>query len=99
MYQWRMQDGKVSAEGTNKTLHDAIDQMVYYSRGQQVRDFYVNGYHMNEEFGLWIDGGKVVHDDGTDFVPMNEWYDALTGGEDSLNRLRAQTDLYFGRIS
>ncbi|OWK42159.1 hypothetical protein FRUB_04237 [Fimbriiglobus ruber] len=51
--------------------------MVRYSCGNTERDFHVNGHHMNEEFGLWISDGKVIHDDGTDFVPRNKWYDLL----------------------
>ncbi len=77
MYKWEMFKGKISYEGEAQTLHAAIDSMIHYSYGRDIRDFYVNGHHMNEEFGLWISEDKVVHDDGSVFVPMNKWYNIL----------------------
>ncbi len=80
MYDWKLETDHTTYEGRSKTLCDALEHMVKYANGKTERDFHVNGHHMNEEFGLWIDGGKVIHDNGEEFVPMNEWYARLGGG-------------------
>lgn len=84
MYHWILEDGNGDVEGYASTLHGAIESLVHYARGNEHRDFTINGHHMNEEFGLWISGGKVVHDDGSEFVPMNEWYEKLGGGKPAM---------------
>lgn len=79
MYHWRIEEDTCHVEGYSRTLHDAIDALVRYANGRTIRDFYVNGHHMNQEFNLWIDGGRVMHDTGEEFVPMNDWYEKLGG--------------------
>lgn len=81
MYNWKLETKLTNYTGSAPTLHDAIESLVHYSYGEEQRDFYVNGHHMNDEFGLWISGGKVVHDDGSEFVPMKGWYEKLGGGK------------------
>ena len=85
MYHWILQDGKRDFEGYHSTLHGAIESLVHYARGSEHRDFTINGHHMNQEFDLWISGGKVVHDDGSEFVSMNEWYEKLGGGKPAMS--------------
>lgn len=80
MYNWKLQTGKTRVEGASSSLHAAIDNLVYYSRGGFVKDFYVNGHHMNEEFDLVISGGKVLNaEDDSEFVPTAGMYDQLRG--------------------
>ncbi|WP_020472396.1 hypothetical protein [Zavarzinella formosa] len=85
MYNWQLATDTTTYEGVSRTLNDALDRMTKYANGKTERDFHVNGHHMNEEFGLWISGGKVIHDNGEEFVPMNEWYARLGGGEPSMD--------------
>jgi hypothetical protein len=93
MYNWEMHTKSGKVEGANTTLQAAIDMMIEYANGQTIRDFYVNGHHMNEEFDLWISEGKVVFDEGQEFVPGNEWYARLGNGQAAMTEADVMGEL------